>query len=418
MNGLLGRLIVSALSKDDGEDWKKESALMSSIYSFSMLNIAATHGKNGLAGCFSQRDPSDIARTVTKPPDGLPGHIYEFMEKTEEVWQTCVESAPLYKRGWVFQERMLAPRTIYFCKTQLIWGCHEERKFEGINGYIRERDNVAKIHWDVMVERYSRCQLSHDEDKFVAISGLARVKQRFLQTPYIAGLWENDLPRNLLWKTNIGPDNLAPSYPSQYRPPSWSWAAINGVSLTNPLDSSKVHPGLPKKSAARKMGNIENIVEVTNIYINNVNDPFGKIASGSITLNSGLTPLHLALEPSLSIIEGKEQKYKTVAQDVNLVGESYFDVRHRGDMEYFGMSIIGLWKRTSSSKNHVFVEVLLLLKVAGYRGTFRRLGTFTAFAPSDRSVREGHRVLREDDYLQIRETPHRRGYQQYVVRVI
>ena len=82
---------------------------MGSVYVFSMLNIAAAHGSNGLSGCFSQRDPIHVSRTITKPPDGLPGHIYEFMEETEEVWQRYVQSAPLYQRAWVFQERILAP---------------------------------------------------------------------------------------------------------------------------------------------------------------------------------------------------------------------------------------------------------------------------------------------------------------------
>lgn len=42
---------------------------------------------------------------------------------------------------------------------------------------------------------------------------------------YFAGLWKGDLVEGLLWNTQGKPPTKAPS---QYRAPSWSWAAMNG----------------------------------------------------------------------------------------------------------------------------------------------------------------------------------------------
>ena len=395
--------------QDDKADWKRESALMGSIYAFSMLNIAATHGLNGLSGCFSQRDPRHISRTIIKPPSGFPGHIYEFMEETEEVWQRCVESAPLYQRGWVFQERILAPRTLNFCETQVIWGCHEKREFEGINGYHGKFDDVVDMNWDQMVEAYSRCALTRDEDKLVAISGLAQVKQPFIDSPYIAGLWEIELPRNLLWKTETTADYSKPSYPPQYRAPSWSWAAVNGpVSLRHPL-----------KGGYRKYTqDFEDLIKVININIDHVNDSFGQVASGYITFKGGLTSLQVSLDPALSIIEGKHHMYKTLLHELKLCGESYFDVHPPCGEEYYGMPIMGTWKCIPAGKeDHKYIEGLLLAKISGVRGTFRRVGTFTAFEPYNGMGEEARHFIHREDYLKL-DTLHQRGFQQYIFKVI
>ena len=70
----------------------------------------------------------------------------------------------------------------------MIWGCHEERQFEGINGYCGRFDDVVDMSWDQIVKSYSKCALTRDEDTLIAISGLARVKQSFINSLYIAGL--------------------------------------------------------------------------------------------------------------------------------------------------------------------------------------------------------------------------------------
>ena len=42
--------------QDSVRDWQQESALMGSVYSNAICNIAATGAPNGLAGCFTERN--------------------------------------------------------------------------------------------------------------------------------------------------------------------------------------------------------------------------------------------------------------------------------------------------------------------------------------------------------------------------
>ena len=414
--------------QDDVHDWRTEAALMGSVYIFSKLNIAAAHGSNGLAGCFSQRDPMQVARTITKAVEGLPGRIYEFMEETEEVWQRCVDSAPLHQRGWVFQERMLAPRTLHFCQSQVIWGCLKERSFEGMNSYRGKFDDLRYMSWEKIVEHYTKSSFTCEGDMLVALSGLARAKQSLVQSPYIAGLWKTELPRNLLWKVvATTTDSSIPSYPRHYRAPSWSWAAVNGqIDLEHPLAIPSLppilrHPPLIKKlrGLRKTLKDIVDLTEVLDVCIDHVGDIYGQVTDGFITFKAGLLPLHISPDVSLSIIEGKNRMHRTSMQNPKLTGESYFDVLLPFREFYYGMPIMGVWKkRRTSQKSHIYLEGLLLEKVVGEQGTYRRLGTFIMFGQNgETNLEVAWPLITAEDYIK-EEGVHTRGFRQYVLRVI
>ncbi|MCJ1290148.1 hypothetical protein MMC34_001684 [Xylographa carneopallida] len=87
--------------------------------------------------------------------------------------------------------------------------------------------------WDRVVTAYASGALSHSTDKLVAISGIARELQPLMKSRYLAGLWEVQLPRQLLWvaarlpPARNKPNSLGHS-PMPYRAPSWSWASTDG----------------------------------------------------------------------------------------------------------------------------------------------------------------------------------------------
>ena len=86
--------------------------------------------------------------------------------------------------------------------------------------------------WDRVVATYTSGALSHSTDKLVAISGIARELHPLMNSRYLAGLWEAQLPRQLLWIAACSP--AARKKPSTvghqtmpYRAPSWSWASTD-----------------------------------------------------------------------------------------------------------------------------------------------------------------------------------------------
>lgn len=46
-------------------------------------------------------------------------------------WTENVDNAPVNRRGWVLQERLMAPRVLHFCKDQIAWECSEFDASEG-----------------------------------------------------------------------------------------------------------------------------------------------------------------------------------------------------------------------------------------------------------------------------------------------
>ena len=47
--------------------------------------------------------------------------------------------------------------------------------------------------WSDVLEAYSRCQLSYDEDRLVAISGLVKEMQPLIGDGYVAEFWKAHL---------------------------------------------------------------------------------------------------------------------------------------------------------------------------------------------------------------------------------
>jgi hypothetical protein len=84
--------------------------------------------------------------------------------------------------------------------------------------------------WNKMVSHYSNRRLSIASDKLLAFSAIAEavgalfmVDRSSTSVNYLAGLWEHQMPLNLLWYTRAESTHPRP----KYRAPSWSWASVD-----------------------------------------------------------------------------------------------------------------------------------------------------------------------------------------------
>ncbi|TVY88520.1 hypothetical protein LAWI1_G007433 [Lachnellula willkommii] len=117
--------------QDDPDDWERESARMADIYQNSFLTLAATAASNGMGGCFSDAEivaPSEHELTGLQSFIGL-DRIVVRTKLQHWAWppsKASMKLHPLLQRGWAFQERILSPRVLHFCKDELLWECREE----------------------------------------------------------------------------------------------------------------------------------------------------------------------------------------------------------------------------------------------------------------------------------------------------
>ena len=103
-------------------DWENESYRMSDIYHGSFLNIGADAYYTSHGALFHDRDPlsfTPLKLRLRWPPGSNSTRDVAFFPYNMN--DKHLAQGPLATRGWVIQERLLAPRTLYFTKDKVIW---------------------------------------------------------------------------------------------------------------------------------------------------------------------------------------------------------------------------------------------------------------------------------------------------------
>jgi len=275
-------------SKGSVSDWLEQSRQMDQIYQGSFLNISATAATDGDQGLFFSRRPEYLWEdeiNVNYTGTNLfgsertgSGDVDQLIRCTIidlSFWNELVEEAAVNRRGWVLQERLMAPRVLHFCRDQIAWECAgfedaeghpemnltqraklgaivDEGRFKDLTKEAGEalRNNrlnrlpdpdegMVDLHiyelWKHIVEVYSKTQLTVSRDKLIALSGIARrfcTDKKLFAKPstYIAGLWRKHLESQLLWQVNeLYRDGVFenPGRRDATRAPSFSWASID-----------------------------------------------------------------------------------------------------------------------------------------------------------------------------------------------
>ena len=239
--------------QDDEKDWLEQAGEMYDVYKNSFVTLAAG-GPDSRAGLwdYGKRDAKQIA-TLRLGEKRWP--LYrQIMHNIYCEWERFIlchdnddtKPFPLFRRAWTYQERLVAPRVVYFDGDELAFWCFAsascqcgldkydlhldgeptgpKMKFlhhmgshhlqnEGGNSYAVERA------WKDMVEYYSMLELKVPGDRLVAIGGVAQHVQAVARPNdrYLAGLWQSSLFHDLLWRSG--------QKGSCIEGPTWSWAS-------------------------------------------------------------------------------------------------------------------------------------------------------------------------------------------------
>jgi hypothetical protein len=293
--------------QDSVEDWRKESLIMGQIYKGGICNIAATGSKDGHGGLFNGRIP-DLTSPCFVVSNWEDAFNTKFHVYNRYLDNHGLLAGPLLQRGWVVQERILAPRVLHFGSRQLYWECSKNdacetytdgvlpqiwparpglARFKSSNTWIVKANHEAEDksteqlvkdasdYWRMTVTAYSECDLTRAEDKLIALSGVAKALEPFFKCRYLAGIWERELGPRLLWSVGDASQNLGrhSTRPTEYRAPSWSWASVDGPILM-PVDIDR--------------GSMQ--VEIVEVEIEPLgNDPFEQLRGGFIRLRGHIS---------------------------------------------------------------------------------------------------------------------------------
>lgn len=294
--------------RDDKQHWIDEVALNTSgipgrpepkvVSSFK--DVAQKFTKSRLANGNLKETKQTNGETrsrlkVVEPPKVVPK--YTILDLG--FWEVNVDRAPVNRRAWVLQERLISPRVLHFCQDQIAWECWEKDAIESradglpmtqlkagtiatgsrLKGMVPSVDgkalrdarlrrgrlksgryvdidapmglSIPSIYcfevWNRVVETYTRTRLTKATDKLIALAGIAKIMSRRIlngrDEDYVAGMWRDNLESQLLWRVDPsirrdGTYDFHSDRPGmdEYRAPSFSWAAIDSERGVNCAD--------------------------------------------------------------------------------------------------------------------------------------------------------------------------------------
>jgi len=233
--------------QDSLEDWDHESGRMQEYYTNAILTIALDDTEGDHLGFLDRLRLSDKAAVAvpfsTPEPDSEGGRsvghpsseVVHFSYERSQVAHKRTGGF-LGRRGWTLQEDILSVRTVHYKNGRLRWECQEFLGFEGLphesSGPCHTKYNflgsigsliTQGYHptWYNIVETYMKRELTFVDDKFPAISGIAKAVAKRVGFEYIAGIWLEDIHFGLSWFIE-GKSERERTYVA----PSWSWASI------------------------------------------------------------------------------------------------------------------------------------------------------------------------------------------------
>ncbi|KAF8551532.1 HET-domain-containing protein [Imleria badia] len=221
--------------QDSPDDWRACSAVMGDIYANSICTVAALTAHNSHEGCFFD----DTRNPLFFRPYRISDRWYVEGNRNVGVdLRVGLSALPLHTRAWVVQERILAPRTLYYGSNGLAWECTECSATEAVpwgdvstfspkaSFFDIQQQSPDAIYdcWTDIQISYTRCQLTRFSDRLVAISGVVKRIEMLTGWVNVWGLWKEQLSRELLWFV----EEPTRGRPEQYLAPTWSWVGIEG----------------------------------------------------------------------------------------------------------------------------------------------------------------------------------------------
>ncbi|KAH6846942.1 hypothetical protein B0I37DRAFT_353739 [Chaetomium sp. MPI-CAGE-AT-0009] len=433
--GVLG---ATHLRFDDEQDWIEQSAVMADVYSLSYLTIAAVAATNPSASLFGERqaftgrfyphsrlsirDVADFRPLTTHaidPPSATSAPVH--VRYSHSHIHGCVlasggqrwsAATPLLGRAWVFQERLLSYRIVFFTGSEMLWQCQEcfrcecgdmdsfsavlprmqqaraeykvprplnwgpEDRFMGriqqaLAQLASGRCSAEQAHhfWPDVVKQYSNLALTQESDRPYAIAGIARRIQEATGDTYLAGLWREDLPQGLLW---VGLPLWSTKARRRPRIPSWSW-----MSRYAPEARGRPWTLNNRTENFRTDSRLRVVVEET-FCSKKKGDEFGAVVDGQVQLEAAMrhaviTKSNEANEGHFLLRFGDEDCDDLLEQTVDL--DCAFDETEPvrpGDVVY--CVLLGTDIDNSGWGQQEKGQSLVLREVEGREGVYRRVG--------------------------------------------
>jgi hypothetical protein len=440
------------IMQDSPEDWAKESARMREVYGGAILTIAAMSASSTEVGMLRERSITAEACMIEWKSVKTTSRSNIFLRPTTSFWDTTMKNEPINQRGWTLQESLLSPRTLSYGSQQMVWECQECKTSESgrpilageihrDKGFIqslltnrpsiREKtvrgsvkllrrfspcgwsfifyqsrgyEDVFYSRWFEIVKELSRREFTVQSDVLPALSGLAAAFQNLLDDQYCAGLWKDDMIRGLLWrshpralvKSQSACSHAVSARSANLRIPSWSWASINGGTISFIVGEEWKWSSIW----------VEEVAKIIDCHTSpSTIDPFGLISGGHIVLHAPFLQID---DPRLKNLDSRNTRFpalhERIQNHMTLEGsQAEFEQRHKG---YAGQefALIRIAKcygkikpptKKKMRRSQPRSYILILESTREQKNEYRRLGLLTLHSQDESSIYDDANCLNE-----------------------
>jgi len=225
----------------DGGDFKTQAPKMGEIYGNATLTFAAASASSENGRILAERDKSDGPFTLGLELQGLGTLTLGIRRRTHQLGteNRGGDYGRMSTRAWIWQERLLSARTVFFTPHALKYECHRHSIWEGFDrgvlghSWSTQLDLTANSNqsWLRLIEEFMQRGITYQSDRLPAIeSVMGHIARNTGWTPFW-GVFQEHLVPSLAWTSRtrkaVSGEHAGRVNPGHYAP-SWSWASVDG----------------------------------------------------------------------------------------------------------------------------------------------------------------------------------------------
>lgn len=243
-------------------DFEVQAPKMGQIYGNSTLTIVAASAETENDSILTARDSLWWSYSLDIALGDITSLEVNFRRRSCQVGTEHQggDYGKVSSRAWIWQERLLSTRSIFYTPSALKFECRCMSAWEGDHQsyvghswssqlYARMDDNRRLLRWAALVEEFTKRQITFASDRLPAIEAVMNVFGKQCAWTAVEGMWREKLLETLSWEAeetfkwnqealksqNAGSPSKQDtatyrwpsSMPTDYAP-TWAWPSVDG----------------------------------------------------------------------------------------------------------------------------------------------------------------------------------------------
>ncbi|KAH6625657.1 heterokaryon incompatibility protein-domain-containing protein, partial [Boeremia exigua] len=166
----------------DASDWSAQAPKMGQYYGNATLSLVAASAESEMDSILVERDPKWRSYGLNIKPQWAPDHSLGLRFRRRPYllgWEAeGGKYGKVSKRAWIWQERLLAARTVFFTPSALKFECRNHSVWEGYGASVTSPSWTARVEkmthldWFTLVQEFSQRDITYSLDRLPAINSV------------------------------------------------------------------------------------------------------------------------------------------------------------------------------------------------------------------------------------------------------